>query len=94
MRKIKIVIEKHSDGFVAYAVGVKGVVVGEGDTREEAVADVKSAIEFHLKSFSIKLNNKNRPSRLMKKRLVAAGLPRQNLNVCNQKWRHKAAATD
>lgn len=56
MHNIKIVIEKQSDGFVAYAVGVKGVVVGEGDTREEAVADVKSVIEFHLKSFSIKLH--------------------------------------
>jgi predicted RNase H-like HicB family nuclease len=51
MRHIKIIVEKHPDGYVAYPVGVKGVVVGEGDTYEEAVADVKSAIKFHVESF-------------------------------------------
>jgi predicted RNase H-like HicB family nuclease len=51
MRNIKIVIEKHSDGFVAYPLGVKGVVVGEGDTYEEALADVRSALKFHVESF-------------------------------------------
>jgi predicted RNase H-like HicB family nuclease len=48
---VKIVIEKHPDGYVAYPLGVQGVVVGEGDTYEAAVADVKSAIEFHVESF-------------------------------------------
>jgi predicted RNase H-like HicB family nuclease len=51
MRQVKIVIEKHSDGYVAYPVGVKGVVVGEGDTYEEAFRDVQSAIKFHIKTF-------------------------------------------
>ncbi len=51
MRYIKIIVEKHADGYVAYPLGVKGVVVGEGDTYEEAVADVKSAIKFHVESF-------------------------------------------
>lgn len=51
MRQIKIIVEKHPDGYVAYPLGVKGVVVGEGDTYEEAVADVKSAIKFHVESF-------------------------------------------
>jgi predicted RNase H-like HicB family nuclease len=51
MRQIKIIVEKHPDGYVAYPLGVLGVVVGEGDTYEAAVADVKSAIKFHLKSF-------------------------------------------
>ena len=50
-RQIKIIVEKHPDGYVAYPVGVKGIVVGEGDTYEEAVADVKSAIQFHVGSF-------------------------------------------
>jgi len=27
------------------------VVVGEGDTYEEALADVKSAIQFHMETF-------------------------------------------
>ncbi len=51
MRNIKIVVEKHEDGYVAYPLGVKGVVVGEGDSYEAALADVKSAIEFHIETF-------------------------------------------
>ena len=51
MRQVKIIIEKHPDGYVAYPLGVKGVVVGEGDTYEAAVADVKSALRFHVESF-------------------------------------------
>jgi len=51
MRQIKIIIEKHLDGYVAYPLGVKGVIVGEGNTYEEALADVKSAIKFHIESF-------------------------------------------
>jgi predicted RNase H-like HicB family nuclease len=48
---MKIIIEKHSDGYVAYPLGLKGVVVGEGDTYEQALADVKSAIRFHVDTF-------------------------------------------
>jgi predicted RNase H-like HicB family nuclease len=48
---LKIVVEKHDDGYVAYPLGVKGVVVGEGDTYEDALADVQSAIRFHVESF-------------------------------------------
>ena len=51
IRQFKIIVEKHPDGYVAYPLGVKGVVVGEGDTYEEALADVKSAIAFHLETF-------------------------------------------
>ncbi len=51
VRQVKVVVEKHSDGYVAYPLGVKGVVVGEGDTYEEALADVKSAIQFHIETF-------------------------------------------
>ncbi len=39
-RQLKIIVEKHSDGYVAYPLGLKGVVVGEGCTYEEALADV------------------------------------------------------
>ncbi len=45
------IVEKHPDAYVAYPLGVKGVVVGEGQTYEEALADVRSAISFHLESF-------------------------------------------
>ena len=48
---IKIIVEKHAEGYVAYPLGMKGVVVGEGDSYDEALADVKSAIRFHLETF-------------------------------------------
>lgn len=51
MDKLKLVIEKHSDGFVSYPLGLKGVVVGQGDTYEEVLADVESAIKFHIETF-------------------------------------------
>ena len=51
MRSVKVIVEKHSDGYVAYPLGIKGVVVGEGDTYEEALQDVKSAIKFHIETF-------------------------------------------
>jgi predicted RNase H-like HicB family nuclease len=51
MQPIKIIIEKHMDGYVAYPIGIKGIVMGEGDTYEEALADVKSAIQFHIETF-------------------------------------------
>jgi len=50
MKTIKIIVEKHRDGYVGYPLGLKGVV-GEGDTYEAALADVKSAIRFHLATF-------------------------------------------
>lgn len=51
MKQIKIIIEKHHDGYVAYPIGIKGVVVGEGDTYEAALIDVKSAIRCHFEVF-------------------------------------------
>jgi predicted RNase H-like HicB family nuclease len=51
MKQVKIIIEKHEDGYVAYPVGIRGVVVGEGDTYEEALRDVQSALKFHVESF-------------------------------------------
>ena len=51
MQSIKIIVEKHEDGFVGYPLGLKGGVVGEGNTYEEALADTKSAIRFHIETF-------------------------------------------
>jgi hypothetical protein len=45
------IIEKYPDGYVAYPVGVSGVVVGEGDSYEEALPDVQSDLKFHLETF-------------------------------------------
>ena len=51
MRQYKIIVEKHPDGYIAYPLGIKGIVVGQGDTYEEALSDVKSAIRFHIDTF-------------------------------------------
>ena len=51
MKQFKIIVEKHPDGYVAYPLGIKGVVVGQGDTYEDALSDVKSAIGFHIQTF-------------------------------------------
>lgn len=51
VRSIKVIVEKHTDGYVAYPLGFRGVVVGEGDTYEAALADIHSAIAFHIETF-------------------------------------------
>ena len=51
MRQFKVIVEKHSDGYVAYPLGLKGTVVGEGDTYDGAMANVKSAIRSHIETF-------------------------------------------
>ena len=42
MRQIKVIVEKNSDGYSAYPLGVKGVVVGQGDSYEGALAVVRN----------------------------------------------------
>jgi len=51
MKLVKITLEKHADGYVAYPVGIRGVAVGERDTYEEALRDVQPALKFHVESF-------------------------------------------
>lgn len=51
VKQFKVNVEKHADGYVAYPISLKGVVVGEGDSYEEALMDVKSAIAFHIETF-------------------------------------------
>lgn len=50
-RRLKIIVERHVDGYVAYPLGLKGIVVGQGDTYEQALEDVQSAIDFHTETF-------------------------------------------
>ena len=50
-RRFKIVFEQKEDGLVVYTLGFSGRVVGQGDTEDEAIADVQSAIRFHIESF-------------------------------------------
>jgi len=51
MDSLKIIIEKHEDGYVSYPLGLKGVVVGQGNTYNEALADITSAVKFHIETF-------------------------------------------
>lgn len=55
MKPIKIIIEKHPDSYAAYSLSLQGVVVGEGETYEEVLADIKSAIRFHMETFGVEI---------------------------------------
>ncbi len=70
---IKIVVEKHKDGYVSYPLGIEGVVVGEGDTYEEALENVKSAIAFHIETFGEKVFKQESP--IIEAFIAEAGVP-------------------
>jgi predicted RNase H-like HicB family nuclease len=53
LKDLKVIVEKHSDGYVAYPLGLKGVIVGQGNTYDEALADAKSATLFHIETFGL-----------------------------------------
>ncbi len=61
VKQFKIIVEKYADSYVAYPLGLKGVVVGEGDTYEEALADVKSAVMFHIETFGLEVVDSGSP---------------------------------
>ena len=73
MKQIKIVVEKHPDVYVAYPLGVKGVVVGQGETYEAAIADVTSAIRFHLETFGAETLDMDPP--VLEAFIAEAGVP-------------------
>lgn len=52
-QRLKVVVERHADGYVAYPLGITGVVVGQGDSYEAALADVRSALVFHSENFRL-----------------------------------------
>ena len=54
-RRLKIIVERHVDGYVAYPLGLKGIVIGQGDSYEQALEDVQSAIQFHIETFGREL---------------------------------------
>ena len=61
MTQIRVIVEQHADCFVAYPIGCKGVVVGQGDTYEAALADVQSALRFHVETFGPDVLNADPP---------------------------------
>ena len=48
---IKYVVEQHIEGYIAYPLGVQGIVLGQGESYEEALTDAKSALKFHIETF-------------------------------------------
>ncbi len=61
MKQFKIVVEKHPDTYLAYPLSLKGVVVGQGNSYESALEDVKSAIKFHIETFGLDEINSDPP---------------------------------
>ena len=52
-RQFKVVVERYPDGYVAYPLGLKGVVVGQGDTYRAALDYVSSAFRFHFETLPL-----------------------------------------
>ena len=48
MKRYKLIVEKHPDGYVTYPLSIKGVVVGQGDSYEEVIENIKDAIKLHI----------------------------------------------
>lgn len=48
---IKFVVERHPKCYIAYPLGIQGVVLGQGNTHHEALEDAKSALKFHIETF-------------------------------------------
>ncbi len=59
---MKIIIEKHPEGYVGYPAGIQGVVVGQGKTYEDALRDVQSALRFHIETFGREALESERPT--------------------------------
>lgn len=73
---VKIVVERHSDGYVAYPLGLaRGVVVGEGGTYEAALADVRSAIAFHVETFGVEALASSEDGPVLEAFVAEAALP-------------------
>jgi predicted RNase H-like HicB family nuclease len=54
MKRVKVVIERHADGYVGYPLGfTRGAIVGQGDTFAEALNDTRSAIECFIEHYGL-----------------------------------------
>jgi len=40
IRKFRIIVKKHPDGYVVYPLGIKKIIVCEGDTYEKVLSDI------------------------------------------------------
>ena len=50
-RRFKLIITREEDGYVGYPLGLKGVVVAQGEMYEECLGELRSAIQFHIETF-------------------------------------------
>lgn len=50
-RRFKIVVQRSAEGYIAYPLGLKGVVVTDGETFEDALRNIQAAIAFHVETF-------------------------------------------
>lgn len=73
-RSVKVVADHHADGHVAYPLGLKGVVVGQGDSYAQPLQDVESAIHFHIERFGEDVLDPNPESPVLEAFVAAAGV--------------------
>ena len=87
--QIKVIVEKHADGYVAYPLGVKGVVVGQGDSYQAALDDVRSAIAFHVETGIVKLTSIKSAKSAVDDYQAASSLhsARAEARYCLKTWR-------
>ena len=50
-QRFRVHLEQAEAGWLAYPEGINGVVVSQGDTAAEALADLQSALRFHRDTF-------------------------------------------
>jgi predicted RNase H-like HicB family nuclease len=48
---LKVMIEKHPEGYIAYPLRLKGVIVSQGETYDAVLQEATSAIRFHIETF-------------------------------------------
>jgi len=51
-QRFRVHLEQAEDGWLAYPERINGVVVAQGDTAAEALADLRSALRFHRDTFA------------------------------------------
>ena len=49
--RIAVVVERAEEGYVAYPLGMRAVVIGQGRTSGEAVEQLESALRHHIARF-------------------------------------------
>lgn len=48
---MKVIIEQRADGYVAYPLGLNGLVSGQGDTSSSAVAEMNAILRVRVQEF-------------------------------------------